>query len=515
MATTCRAMERMTNQKLYELLNGEMNYISWEQTYIQRRFYPRLSDKPNEMVLQKRFESFTKKHNGDKPLLILDVDNTILYVRFFSEELRINDICTYFSSPSVQKNNSKVIKIRLTLSLSIQNNTIIDRIHKERMDHFHWASTNKELQNYHKDDRFVCRIDGMGDIECRIQNIQISGCIIEVRDDRMNAKQIEIDFTHSNDDLNRFEPVLEREGMVPVDFIYEGFLVRVRPNLDEFMEYIVDAFDVTLYTAASKEAYGGLLQMLHVYLKQILGRDTDGDCALWNDVLFRDDCAMHRDLNGKAHYYKDLTLFGCHLSRCVMVDNSESVCRGLDPNFVFIKDYLGRDDGDDELMELYQYLDVIASIKGDIRYFLCGLEHDDDDDYLDLSTADKCLNVTNKLLDKLKQMHSEELNETASILKPLRDFSVIKKEKRLHKRRYRMTTTSTDTLLKTRRKSAQEMLNTMSPKPELMEANKRQRRNSVVKAMQYKKRMDVKDRIIVVDGNLYYNLSMRNNIIVL
>eukprot|EP01083_Nonionella_stella_P174067 602352_1 len=253
MATTCRAIERMTNEKLYQLFNGDTNYISWEQTYIHRRFYHHQqteTDPANAIASQKRFESFANKHNGDKPLLILDVDNTLLYVRFFSEELRINDICTYFSSPSVQKNNSKVIKIRLTLSLSIQNNTIIDRIHKERMDHFHWASTNKELQNYHKDDSFVCRIDDMADIECRIQNIQISGCIIEVRDDRMNAKQIEIDFTHSNDDLNRFEPVLEREGMVPVDFIYEGFLVRVRPNLDEFMEYIVDAFDVTLYTAA-------------------------------------------------------------------------------------------------------------------------------------------------------------------------------------------------------------------------------------------------------------------------
>eukprot|EP01084_Bolivina_argentea_P127052 224775_1 len=301
MATTCRAMERMTNQKLYELLNGEMNYISWEQTYIQRRFYPRLSDKPNEMVLQKRFESFTKKHNGDKPLLILDVDNTILYVRFFSEELRINDICTYFSSPSVKKNNSKVIKIRLTLSLSIQNNTIIDLMDKERMDYFQWVSTNEELLSYHNKDVFVCDMDGIHDIKCTIEHIEISGCIIEV-----DSNQIEIDFIHSNEELNLFEPMLEREGMAPVDFIYEGLLCRIRPDLDEFMEYVVDHFDVVLYTTANKDMYGGLLSMLHKHLKQALGRDDDDDCILWSDVLYRDDCTAYNGVDEQVHNYKGM-----------------------------------------------------------------------------------------------------------------------------------------------------------------------------------------------------------------
>eukprot|EP01083_Nonionella_stella_P186367 681990_1 len=484
MATTCRAIDRMTNDKLHQLFNGDMNYLSWEKAYIQRRFHRTNAREPNDTASQRRFESLVRKHNGNKPLLILDVDHTLLYVRFFSEELQINDICTYFTSTSVQKNNSTVIKIRLTLSLIIQNNTIIDIMDKERMDHVIYISTNEELRSYHNNDVFICDMDGMNDVECIVQHIEISGCIIEVHDDRMdapwmNANQIEIDFTHSNADLNRFEPVLEREGMVPVDFIYEGFLVRVRPNLDELMEYIVDEFDVVLYTAATEDAYRGLLDMLQLYIKQMLGRDTDDDCTLWNDVLYRDDCIPYSDLNGKLHHYKDLTLFGCHLSRCVIVDNSESVCRGLEPNFIFVKDYMGRDDGDDELMELYQYLDVIASVQGDIRYFLCGLEYNDE--CLDLSTAEKCLNATNKLMDKLKQVHSEELNEmedeslislsTASVLKPLRDLTVIRKEKRHLRYKMRAFTTTylpailtNNTSVKTRRKSAEAIMNTMGPK---------------------------------------------------
>eukprot|EP01084_Bolivina_argentea_P224525 379642_1 len=126
---TGRAMERMTKEKLFELFNGDLNYLSWQQTYIQRRFHPEqyLSIRTKErrenfekeskkhiknengnlinltsmleeeakydIAIQERFKEFTLKHNGNKPLLILDVDNTLIYVRFFAEELRINDLC--------------------------------------------------------------------------------------------------------------------------------------------------------------------------------------------------------------------------------------------------------------------------------------------------------------------------------------------------------------------------------------------------------------------------------------
>merc|ERR1712228_607207 len=71
----------------------------------------------HDIELQERFERFCSIHNGKKPVLVLDVDNTMVYVRFFSEEMQIGDIVTYFSSESVQKNNGKVTEIRLTLNL--------------------------------------------------------------------------------------------------------------------------------------------------------------------------------------------------------------------------------------------------------------------------------------------------------------------------------------------------------------------------------------------------------------
>eukprot|EP01084_Bolivina_argentea_P310948 538173_1 len=106
---TGRAMERITKDKLKQLLTGNLNYLSCEEKYIQRRFYPNKylqnirkqrrdifkkekqkhknsnnhlthlkqilqQEEQNDLKLQKRFQSFITKHNGNKPLLILDVD---------------------------------------------------------------------------------------------------------------------------------------------------------------------------------------------------------------------------------------------------------------------------------------------------------------------------------------------------------------------------------------------------------------------------------------------------------
>ena len=65
--------------------------------------------------------------------------------------------------------------------------------------------------------------------------------------------EIEISFVAENEHLSRLEPCLDRPGMLPVDFIYEGFLIRLRPDLDEFLEYASEDFDIVIYTAACKE----------------------------------------------------------------------------------------------------------------------------------------------------------------------------------------------------------------------------------------------------------------------
>jgi len=111
---------------------------------------------------------------------------------------------------------------------------------------------------------------------------------------------------------------------------------------------------------------------------------------------------------GKPYHHKDLTIFGCDLSRVIMVDNSPIVCRGEEPNFILIKDYFGKDNMDDELMEVYQMLDAMIEIQGDVRYFLCGLESDQTEP-IDTSTEQSCWELTEKLMNDLDAYYSEQI----------------------------------------------------------------------------------------------------------
>ena len=164
--------------------------------------------------------------------------------------------------------------------------------------------------------------------------------------------EIEISFVEENEHLAKLEPCLNRMGMLPVDFIYEGFLIRLRPNLDEFLEYCADDFDIVIYTSACKAIYEGMLKVLHGYIKDQLGRDDDEELTLWTDTLFREDCTLRNEQGVKPYHHKDLTLFGCHLSRVVMVDNSPIVVSGQEPNLIYIRDFFGKDTMDDEVKTL-------------------------------------------------------------------------------------------------------------------------------------------------------------------
>merc|ERR1712228_916956 len=146
-----------------------------------------------------------------------------------------------------------------------------------------------------------------------------------------------------------------------------------------------------------------------------LGRDDEEELRLWTDVLYRDDCTLSYNERGKPYHHKDLTLFGCDLSRLIMVDNSPIVCRGEEPNFILIKDYFGKDNMDDELMEVYQILDALIEIDGDVRYFLCGLDADANDKDLDLTTEESCWSLTDALMRRLDAYYSEQITFSPDI----------------------------------------------------------------------------------------------------
>eukprot|EP01084_Bolivina_argentea_P310952 538179_1 len=422
---TGKAINTLDNISIKELFNGKSSYIHWENKYLQRRFYGDDGKSPtsrdtNDILVQQRFEKFCTTHNGNKPLLILDVDNTMLYVRFFSDEMRINDTVTYFGD-SHFRNNGKVLKLQKTLHLEIINGQLIDKLGQEHVEICIWIDDNDTLEKYKKRATYDYKPDDLSyNIQCEILRTEVTGCIIQVKYDNIieeeeydsneynciptqTIEDIEISFVDENEHLCKLEPTLNRPGMLPVDFIYEGFLVRLRPDLDEFLEYISEDFDIVIFTAAIKEVYNGMLAVLHEYIKEQLGRDDENDLKLWTDVLFRNDCVVKNEKRIKPYHHKDLTLFGCHLSRTVMIDNSPIVVSGQEPNVILIADFFGKDQVDDQFMEIYSLLDTVKDINGDIRYFLCDIESPNDDKKLDLLTKESCKKITIEFIDLLKK----------------------------------------------------------------------------------------------------------------
>jgi hypothetical protein len=71
-----------------------------------------------------------------------------------------------------------------------------------------------------------------------------------------------------------------------------------------------------------------------------------------------------------------------------------------------IKDFFGKDNMDDEIMEVYQMLDAMIEIEGDVRYFLCGLDIEQSE-AVDTSTEESCWDLTQQLLQKLDEHYSE------------------------------------------------------------------------------------------------------------
>ncbi len=61
-----------------------------------------------------------------------------------------------------------------------------------------------------------------------------------------------------------------------------------------------------------------------------------------------------------------------------------------------------------QLMEVYQMLDAMAEIEGDVRYFLCGLDNEQNE-ALDLSTEESCWKWTEQLMKELDTYYSEQI----------------------------------------------------------------------------------------------------------
>ncbi len=210
---------------------------------------------------------------------------------------------------------------------------------------------------------------------CVISHVCLSNCeVIPCK----GGEKVSIELTQEGIE-KRIQPELKREGFDHVAFAYEGFLVRIRKGVPEFLAWANEHFDVILFTAAEKQLYTGLLIKLEKRIFYLLSkRGIKGSKAkkskLWSNVYYRDSCDLsplfhlhpavrdscqrniirnnHHGSGGPHYYLKNLSKLRRSLSKIIILDNNIHMFRTFEPNSISCKDYVGKRTPDSEVLSL-------------------------------------------------------------------------------------------------------------------------------------------------------------------
>eukprot|EP01084_Bolivina_argentea_P084227 152377_1 len=144
------SIHKLTDEEFEQLVSsnhGDLSYINWEKKYLEREFH---SKKEANNLAQKRFTQFAEHMSDDKPLLVLDIDNTLIYVRYFSDEMEIGDMVTFFEGDNCSINNSnnaRVIGLEETVILQLTNSELIDIYNSEIIEYSLWIYDSNNRNN--------------------------------------------------------------------------------------------------------------------------------------------------------------------------------------------------------------------------------------------------------------------------------------------------------------------------------------------------------------------------------
>jgi len=414
---TCQALDLLTQDQLEQLFDESNGYLSKVdeifdtvqikefQTDNEEASDSNLNDDGGTADTKKRRKHKHRRTSSvivDKKCLILDVDNTLIYVRHFMDEMRVGD------AVKLGDKDAMVTKLTYRLDLEFSENPGQMRSY----DHV--------LQS--KDDTIPQRGEWFPDELSKVAIIHQAdptGCVIrlvaEAHDDskekeeeeeeeeeeqqpaqnghnghtqdadteqkKYDGREVEISFLQNSEELSQLEPMMHRENYLAVTFMYGGYLVRIRPGLGKFLALCNAKYDVILFTAADGSVYQGLLKQVHHILKTDLEErraanqiDFHVPRKLWQQIYFRNDCDEKFDEYGLPYRHKNLAKLGRELSTIVMVDDNPLSYRGFEPNSVRVAGFWGLSQpADNELMQtLFPTLWTIADHK-DVRYHLSGL----------------------------------------------------------------------------------------------------------------------------------------------
>jgi len=278
--------------------------------------------------------------------LVLDIDETLLSVRRWIDEIQINDAVLLNGAPA------KVTKVTKEVTLQYDDGAMGTYYHHLSPQH-PFGRMSSALD--------VCDRMTLGGRLALVKEVFTSYVTVEDADSREHS------FSCFNDDcLSHLRYVghnARSSKFSAPDLVYENlYAVRFRDGLASFMAALAahDNLEVVLWTAAVRSVYTNLMAQVHDALVQQLSL-TEGT-RLWQHTLFRDNCTARA--NGS--YFKDLSRLNRPLCSLVMVDNLAANFQGFEYNGLPINEYWGHQ-GDAELPKLEKILDAVVTGAGDVR----------------------------------------------------------------------------------------------------------------------------------------------------
>ena len=310
------------------------------------------------------------------------------------------------------------------LKLQLSDDDLIDEYGTDMIEYDHCHTLTNRLKKK-KQFMYPYKIDEKTNeiIDSRqtlIKELTVIGCEIEYElPDFNDIFHKFISFEDDSIEIENFLPALKRKGYADAAFVYDGFIVRIRNGVEDFLDQLDQSWDIVFFTAANRAIYDGLMKQLHSYLCEIMGRDEETDDPLWKRIYFRDDCTYDFDERGKIYHHKDLTKYNRDLSKLLIVDNSSLSYKSLEPNAILIKDYYGKAVQDNELEIVLELTDQIIDMEMeyeddndiyiDYRYILTGIITDSqqcgmyDLNGYDRRNPDDILQSTQRFLNDLKE----------------------------------------------------------------------------------------------------------------
>ena len=170
--------------------------------------------------------------------------------------------------------------------------------------------------------------------------------------------------------------------------MYAGLLIRIRPNLLEFLSKCKVLFDDIIIFSDDDYVYTGLLDEVILHSQQQyqsitlsskhsnLNDNEQWDTStFFSKMYFAHQCDEKVDKNNLPYKHKNLFKLNNCFSKIVIIDDNPLCYRGFEPNAIHCAGFWGNENDNELLNVILPQLETLSNkYKHDFRYFLSGLE---------------------------------------------------------------------------------------------------------------------------------------------